>query len=416
MPMKRIFTIIVILLMSGMAVFAQSPDMSLYNQEINRSDATIFDMLDILKMVRDQDMKGIGDFYDNAIKVYIRRLPNFLNNSERLAVEEAARLLFRGLTAEKHTAAAASVWSLVRFFDIAAPQNDGYLMYEGVVCLGQIGAKDYASHLSILLEGYNLRTTTPDILVRGRIQRVVPGIIIALEALLEPVGVRPVFFASIGWYDNEINAIAASSLQVIMDSIPTVIGDIINDIIKDPFNNLTVKNSAWRELLRAQVDDKVKAKVAASVLEVSFAFGVTNYEARMLARNMRISAIETINQMGVEDSSVYPFLERSYREAYETGHTDFDIINLVIRTLSVIKSEEAVDLLTMFLRQLNSKRRSGPWGNIERDIFERVISAIAATETNSTPAIQLLTIIANSSLYTNAEQTRAKSALAALGK
>ena len=412
--MKRIFIIFVILSVSGMAVSAQSPDMSLYNQEINRSDATVFDMLDILKMVKDENLTGIGEFYNNAVRVFIRRLPNFSSNHERLAVEESARLLFRGLAAEKHTAAAASVWSLIRYFDIAAPQNDGFIMYEGIVCMGQIGAKDYASHLSILLEGYNLRTSTPDMLVRGRIHKVVPGIIIALEALNELVGVRPVFFASIGWYDNEVIVVAANSLQNMMNSLHSTVGEVIGDIVKDPFNNANVKNTAWRELLRTQADDKVKAQVAATVLEVSFAFAASNYETRMLLRNMRISAIEIINAMGVEDHSVYAFFERAYREAYETGHTDFDIINLVVRTLGVIKSEEAVDLLTMFLRQLNSKRRSGPWGNVERDIFERVVSAIAATGTKATPTVQLLTIIAHSSLYTNAEQARAKDALAAL--
>jgi len=414
MAMKRIFAIIVILLVSGMAVFAQSPDMSLYNQEINRTDVTVVEILDVLKMVRDDNLTGIGEFYNNAIRVFIRRLPNFSSTHDRLAVEETARLLFRGLTAEKHTAAAASVWSLIRFFDIAAPQNDGYLMYEGVVCLGQIGAKDYASHLSVLLEGYNLRTTTPDILVRGRIQRVVPGIIIALEALSEPVGVRPVFFASIGWYDNEINAIAARSLQVIMDAIPTVIGDIINDIIKDPFNNPHVKNSAWRELLRTQVDNKVKAKVAISVLEESYAFATSNFETRSLLRSMRISAIETINTMGIEDNVVYPYLERAYREAHDSVNTDLEVLLLVIKTLSNAKTDEAVDLLTEFLRQLHSRRRSGSWGSIERDILNVILPAIANTGTKATPTIQLLTVISRSTLYTNAEQAWARNALTAL--
>jgi hypothetical protein len=414
--MKRIFIILVILLSAGMTVFAQSPDVSYYTQEINRSDATIFEILDVLKMVRDENLTGIGEFYNNAIRVFIRRLPNFSGNNDRLAVEEASRLLFRGLTAEKHAAAGASIWYLVRYFDIAAPQNDGYLMYEGIVSLGQIGAKDYASHISVLLEGYNLRTTTPDILVRGRIQRVVPGIIIALEALLEPVGVRPVFFASIGWYDNEINAIAARSLQVMMDAIPTVIGDIINGIIKDPFNNVNVKNAAWRELLRTQVDNEVKAKVAISVLEESYSFATSNFETRSLLRNMRISAIETINAMGIEDNVVYAYLERAYREAHDSVNTDLEVILLVLKTLSNAKTDEAVDLLTEFLRQLHSRRRSGSWGTVERDLLNVILPAIANTGTKATPTIQLLTIMSRSTLYTNAEQAWARNALTTLGQ
>ena len=87
---------------------------------------------------------------------------------------------------------------------------------------------------------------------------------------------------------------------------------------------------------------------------------------------------------------------------------------MVIRTLSNAKTDEAVDLLTEFLRQLHSRRRSGSWGTVERDILNIILPAIANTGTKATPTIQLLTVMSRSSLYTNAEQSWARDALAAL--
>ena len=415
--MKTTFILIVILLLFGtLPVFAQQgPDMSFYISEYNRSDATIFDMLDILRMVKDEQLTGIGDFYQNAIRVYIQRLPNFSNNRFRLAIEEAARLILQGLAAEKHTAAAPQIWFFIQYFDISQPPNDGFLMYEALVAMGKVGGKDYTQYIIDILEGYNARPTT-DIEVKGRVERVMAGIISALEDLCDPSGVKPVFFASIGWYDTEIKKLASVSLIRTMEALGDVISDVISEIILDHFNLPPVKIAAWEELLRAHVSNSAKSKVATSAIEASYTFVATSRESQNTLRFMRMSAIDTIRVVGVEDDRVYPFLERTYREAFDTPNTDFEVIVTVVRALSGVKTEEAVDLLIEFLRGLHSRKRSGPWGVVERDIMAIVIPAIGSTGTQSRSAIQLLTVISTSSVYTNAEQNWARNALAVLRK
>lgn len=408
--MKRAFLPIIILLAAGVA-FAQQPavDMTFYTQEFNRTGATVFELLDILQAVRDENQQGIGSFYNNAARVFLNRLPNFASNRERIAVEECSRIILRGIAAEKNTESAQFVWNLLQYYDIAHQQNDGYLMYEAFVTLGQIDAKDYANNLANYLYHFN-DSATPEFQTKIKIHRVVPGIINALEALHEPVGVKPVFFASIGWYDTDVKEVASTALPNIM-SDP---GEIISEIIRDPFNGPIVKNTAWQEMLRTKANNASKAKVAAVALETSYTFIAPSRESQSVLRAMRMSAIDTIRLMGVEEEAVYAFLERTYREAFDTPYTDFEIITLVVRTLASVKTEESVDLLTEFLRGLHSRRRSGPWGISERDIMQIIIPALANTETKSRLTIQLLTVIQNSSMYTNAEQTWARTALSKL--
>ena len=415
-PMKRTFIFVVIFLLIGMTVSAQGLDISFYIQEYNRSDATVFSMLDLLKAVRDEQRADNENWYYNAITVFIQKLPNFLGSArERYAIEECSKILFRGLAEEKNTTAAYQVWQLLQFYNISSYQNDGFMMFEAIVTLGQINARDYLVPLADLLTYYNERSAT-DAHSKTRMQRVVPALFAALETLDDIYGVRPIFFASIGWYDNSINAMASESLNRLMNSLGEVINEVIIGIIKDPFNFPRAKNAAWQELLRTQVSDSSKAKVAVAALEASYTFAAQSYEGRTLLRTMRMTAFDTVRTMGVEDDIVYAFLERAYREAFDTPNTDFEEIILVVRTLTAIKTESAVDLLTEFLRWAHARRQSGPWGHTERELIYVLTQAIGSTGTQSRTALQLLFTISRSTMYTEAEQEWANKALAELTK
>jgi len=412
--MKVTIIFIIISLFVGLpAIAQQGPDMSFYIEEYNKSDTTVADMLDILRMVRDENLTGIGSFYNNAIRVYIQRLSNFTDPRYRLQVEEAARLILRGLGAEKHTESAPFIWSLIQYFDIAYNENDGYLMSEALISMGQAGGKSYATNIADILQRYN-DSSSADTLVKSRIQIVAPAAIKALELLCESIGVKPVFFASVGWYDPWIKTEASNALVTMMETLGEVIGDIVSDIIRDHFNLPDIKLAAWQGLLRAQVANSVKSKVAVVAIESSYTFAATTRESQNILVMMRMSAIDTIRLMGVEDDHVYAFLERVYREAYNSPSTDFETIVQVVRTLTALKTDEAVELLTEFLRGLHTRKRSASSTVIDRNIMSIIIPALGSTGTQSRAVIQLLTVISSSSMYTQAEQTWARNALSAL--
>ena len=410
--MKKALIITIILLLAGMTASAmETPvDMSFYTEEINRTDATIFDLLDVLEAVRNEGQIGIGDFYHGALKTMFNKLPNFNTNHERQAVQDSSRIILRGLAAEKHTEAGPQVWALINEFDVVQDYNDGLLMTEALITLGEIDAQDYVPHIILRLENFNADQTA-DQQMRRKIQMGVTGCISALEALKDPAGVKPVFYASIGWYDPGIRAVAAAALLNIMEDPGITIGEII----LDHFNNPDVKMAAWNVMLRTKASDESKAKVAAKAVEASYTYITPTVEEQRVLRDLRISAFDTIRRTGlVADDSVYPYLERSYRESLNTPYPDTEMMKLVVSTLSAIGDEESVALLTQFLRELHSRRRSGPWGDTEREMMQIIIPAIAVTGTKYRLAIQLLSTIQRSSSYTGAEQNWAGSALRVL--
>jgi hypothetical protein len=394
-----------------MTIFAQSSDLSYYTEEYNRPGATVVDRLEVLEAVREADLTGIGEFYHNALRVLLSRLPDIRTRDERVAADASARIIAQGIAAERYIDAAPELWLLVQNFDVVRDFNDGLVMQDALIALGQVGAKDYVPHITLRLNNFNSDHTS-DAETRRRMQRGVVGAINALETLQEPAGFRPVFFASIGWYDLAIRTIASVALPNIMEDP----GEIISEIIRDPSNNPIVKYEAWREMLRTRAPDESKARVAAVALETGWAFVTANIDFQRNLRNMRLSAIDTIRLLGVADESVYANLERSYRNSFVAAVTDFEEIRRTVGALSASGSDEAVNLLLGFLRELHGRRRIGPWGSRERQVLQMVIPALGASGTQSQAVSQLLTTIQRSSDYTGAEQGWAREALRMLGQ
>jgi hypothetical protein len=407
--MKRIaITILVILI--GMTVFAQSRNMAYYTEEFNRTGATFSGRLHILENVRSENLTGIGDFYHDALKTLLIKIPDIKTREDWEANETSARMICQALAAEKYAAAAPDIWSLVQYFDIIRDVNDGLAMQEALVAMGQTGDKTYVPHIVLVLDDLNTQQT-PDVETRRRIQRAVAGSVNALEALHEIDGYRPVFFAYVGWYDSTIKTMAYNALPNIVDDP----GEVISEIIRDTSNIPSVKLRAWQEMLRTNAPDSSKAKVAAVALELGWGYPTSNTALQRDSKTMRMSAIDTIRLLGVEDNSVYVNLDKSYSNNFINNVPDYDEIRKTIDALSVIKTDNAVELLLKFLRELNDRRRSGVWGNKERQCMQLVIPALGATGTQSQEVMLLLTTIQRSQDYTGAEQGWARDALRQLG-
>jgi len=404
--MKR--TIIIFLLFFfGMTIFAQN--MSYYKDELERPDSSFRERLEVLEVIRDAKMTGIGEFYHDALKLLLLKTPDVKTREDREANDASARIICQGLAAEKYNAAAADLWQAVLTFDIIHDINQGLPMQDALTAVGEVGGKEFLPHIILRLDDFNTNILS-DVESRRRVQRAVVGCINALEALHEAEGFRPVFFASIGWYDPSIKSMASVALPNIVDDP----GDIIIGIIEDTSNTPPIKYEAWREMLRTRAPDSSKAKVAAAALNTGWYYSTQNATFQRNLREMRMSAIDTIRMLGVADNSVYANLDRSYTNNFINNVPDYNEINKTLNCLSVIATDEAVQLLLKYLRELNLRRRGGPWGNKERQMLQWVIPSIGATRTQSQDVILLLTTIQRSSDYTSVEQGWARDALAAL--
>jgi len=405
--MKRIL-ITVFLCFFGMTVFAQ--DMSYYTNDYMRLDGSFAERLLVLETVNEAGITGVGEFYHEALKFLILRVPDIKDTTEQDAAEKSAVILSQGLGAEKLTAAAPELWQTAVIFDVARNANEGSAMQAALIAIGQVNGTDFLPQIVQRLNDYNTQTyINPE--ARRRVQMAVIGCINALEALHDISGFRPVFFVSVGSYDPAVSQIANLALPNIVDDP----GDVISEIIVDPSNNPYVKLTAWREMLRTKAPNSSKAKVAAVALSTGWLYATSTPSFREHLRDMRKSAIDTIRQFGISDNSVYTNLERSYNTNFNTNQPDYDEIMLTLNALAAVSSDEAVDLLTKFLRELHNRRRSGPWGDKERRIFQWLISCLGVTGTKSEDVSLLLSTIQRTSDYTPYEQGLARDARTRLG-
>jgi len=405
---RKIITILVFFI--GMAVFAQNTDLSFYTEELNRTGSTFLDRLHVLENVRDLKLTGIGEFYHGALKALINKIPDIKNKEDWDANENAARIALQALAVEKYAPAAPEIWTLVQYFDIAYEVNDGGAMQDAIIALGQTGDQDYVYHIVLVLDDCNTHQT-PDFESRRRIQRAASGCIISLEAMHAIEGYRPVFFAYIGWYDPSIRNMAHEALPRIVDDP----GEVITEILRDNTNSSNVKLRAWQEMLRTNAPDSSKAKVAAVALEMGWSYPTSNTALQRDSKLMRLSAIDTIRLLGVADDSVYINIDKSYRNSFVSNNPDYEEIKKTIDALSAVKTDEAVALLTSYLRDLNERRRGGVWGGKERQVMQWIVPALGATGTQSPDARMILTTIQGSQEYTGAEQGWARDALRQLG-
>ena len=405
---RKIITILVFFI--GMAIFAQSQDLSYFTEELNRTGATFLDRLHVLENVRDLNLTGIGEFYHGALKTLLNKIPDIKNKEDWDANENTARIALQALAVEKYAPAAPEIWALVQYFDIAHEENDGLAMQDGILALGQTGDQDYVYHIVLVLDDCNTHQT-PDFESRRRIQRAASGCIISLEAMHAIEGYRPVFFAYIGWYDPSIRNMAHEALPRIVDDP----GEVITEILRDNTNSSNVKLRAWQEMLRTNAPDSSKAKVAAVALEMGWSYPTSNTALQRDSKLMRLSAIDTIRLLGVADDSVYINIDKSYRNSFVSNNPDYEEIKKTIDALSAVKTDEAVALLTSYLRDLNERRRGGVWGGKERQVMQWIIPALSATGTKSPDARVILIAIQNSQEYTGVEQSWARDALRQLG-
>jgi len=401
--MKRII-ISLCLCFFGMTVFAQN--MSYYTNEYMRPDGSFSHRLIILETIRQEGISGIGEFYHDALKFLLLRAPDIRDRTERDAAEKSAIILCQGLGAEKFTNAAPELWHTAEVFDVVRDANDGNTMQAALIALGQVNGKDFLPQIVQRLNNYNAQTYR-NAETRRRVQMAVIGCIYALESFRDISGYRPVFFTSNGSYDTSVKQIARDALPNIVDDPGEIISAIIIDASSDP----SVKLLAWNEMLRTRAPDSSKAKVAAAALSTGWIYTTSNRNFVANLSSMRKSAIDTIRQVGVADNSVYDFLERSYSRNFISNSPDYDEIMLTLNALAAVGSDEAVELLMKFLRELNDRRRIGPWGNKETQVFQWVVSCLGATRTQSSEARLLLNRIQHSSDYTPREQTRAGDAL-----
>jgi hypothetical protein len=321
------------------------------------SAATNTAQLDILKSMAEAKLAGAGEFYAQALRRLLTELPNVKGSTERNAAEQQALILAALLGAERYTPSASDLWQLVETFD--AP----LVKAEALMSLGRIRATNYLPQVIRILNNTNVAPTAD----RLNGERVAFGAIIALEKFQHPSGFVPVFLAGTGWYSNRIRDQAFKSLSFIAtDPTPFML-----EIIKGTAYSYDVKLVALQTMEAADAAGQSKAQVALAALDGGWKAATNDSTQKSTLASMRKLALRMLTNNKTTETSVYPLLERSYTQAYDTEEQ-----LLAIDAFAAMKSEESARRLSAYLSTLNGRWKQSAIRQEDERIVRALIPAI----------------------------------------
>ena len=386
--MKKFIFLVLLLAGSAVLSFAASEEVQVYEYLYNAASSNSA-QLDILQNMSEARLDGAGEFYSKALRKLVSEYKNIKSVTEKNAADEQAILLSALLGAEKYSEAASDLWLVVEGF--ATP----LVKAEALMALGKIRATAYLPQVIRVLEGINTSPTAD----RLNGERIAFGAIISLEKYQDPSGYLPVFFASTGWYSDRIKSQAIKSLPLIADD-PT---PFMMDVVKGSGYDYPTKYGALKTIEASKVGNKDKANVAVVAFAEGWRGSTSNVQLRTTLADMRKMAIGMINRYKTDDESVYPLLERSYTEGFDSQEKLSSIA-----TLASLGTDESARRLSKFLMDLNAKRLSDNIRQEDEQMVRAIIPAIGQTGRNvGRPAL----VAVGSSNWTPAVKTLADNAI-----
>jgi len=357
--MKKLSFIFVLIINAAVVGFAAQEDVDVYTYLYNAA-LTNSAQLDILQNMSEARLSGAGEFYAKALRKLLSEYKNIKTVTEKMAADEQAILLSSMLGTEKYTQAASDLWLVVEGF------TTPLVKAEALMALGKIRAINYLPQVIRVLESLNTSPTAD----RLNGERIAFGAIIALEKYQDPSGYLPVFFASIGWYSERIKNQALKSLPLIAkEPAPYML-----DVVKGAGYDYPTKYAALKTIEASKVDNKDKVSVAVAAFTEGWRGSSSDVQLKITLADMRKMAIKMINRYKTNDASIYPLLERSYSYGYDMQEK-FE----AVAALASLGTDEAAQLLSKFLMELNNKRLNDNIKQEDEQMVRAIIPALGKT-------------------------------------
>jgi hypothetical protein len=304
--------------------------------------------------------EGIADsasFFADALKTLLLQKPDTRTVLEKRALEEAIRVIAEQISQQQYAEASLDLWRTVESFSNPLIKSDA------LSALGAIGATDYLARIIRVLEQNNLYPTQP----REDGERIAYGAITALGHFGDASAYMPVFVASKGWYSQWIKNYATETL-------PSIASDPAEALVKGISNTLYSYQTRYEALValdESTASDELKSQGALYGLSEGWTHLPANSRDVVTIRKR---AIAMISKYGVAEDQAYTLLRRSYQEAY-----DMEEQFAVVSTLSHIASDQAVNLLTSFIYDINEKQRYGSLQGTDERLIRALIPALRET-------------------------------------
>ncbi len=230
-------------------------------------------------------------------------------------------------------------------FTVVRDAKDPYLKSEAILALGEIGAAQYASSISLILKKLNL--------YRGEDvqadEAIAYSCIKALERFKDPVGYIPILFASTAGYSRKVKTAAEEALAVIMDD-PS---EILIQFIRNE-SSFKMKLEGLKYTLVSSAPDNRKVEVAIEALRQGLINKPRDMDEETYLRELRSKALETLILLKAQDIKAIRLAEQILYMNVQASEKVY-----AIEALSGFSNTEAVKALIRYLTYQNNRQQSG---------------------------------------------------------
>lgn len=316
--------------------------------------------------------------------------------TEKKQMIKLAKLVVRELGELKATSSAPLVYEIIKITD------DPLLKADAIVALGNMRAVKYVDDIAFILRNNNMRPLegSSDVEFESKVSY---SCIAALDRFKSIEGYSPVFFASIGWYDQRVRFFADKVLKTIVENpVESLLPIIIN-------GNNREKEKALKEVSVCKAPSEDKNRAALEALKQGFENLPENLTDGLVLTAIRKNAIKVLyvnRSKNVED--VY-FLSQSVTKGY-----DFEEKAYGIRTLALNNTDEAIEALSRILADFNQRNADGVGITYEEEnVIREIIDALGSSGKQS--ALGVLSEVQFSG-YTNSIIRKSKEAIKKLNE
>jgi HEAT repeat protein len=387
--MKK-FIVLLLVSQCAFSLFGQSDSLDYYADRFKRA-TSVEEQLNVLRVVSSENIDDSASFFGDALKRLLWVRPDVRTLKEKIAFEESLRIIMDQISQQQYTEAAPDLWRVMERFSNPIIKSDA------LITLGAIGATDYLNLIIHFLDQNTLYPTYS----REDGERLAYGAISALGSFGDASAYMPVFAAANGWYSTWLKTYAEETLEKLAEDPSEELIKGLNGI----FYSYQVRYQALIALDESSASDESKSQGAQAALKAGWTYSPLNSKEAVLTRKR---AITMLGEYGdVSDDQVYALLRRSYTQSY-----DLEERFAVVKTLSQLATDEAVQMLVSFIADISDSHRYGTL----RDTEERLIRALipALHETGSSEGDSVLKEITlvdwTSNIHELARQTISDSA------
>ena len=336
---KRLFLFTIILLSTQLFAGDRS---EVWSRMYKRSVSQELKLSVMLNIVELNDRGMIPLLEEILSEDIIANLDNKRSVNEEKTFIDITTLVVKELGELKSKNSAALVYNIVK------ETKDPLLKADAIMALGNMRADDYINDIAFILKSLNMRPTQGAKSDIDAEAKVAYGSIAALDRFKNIEGYSPVFFASVGWYDQRVRFFADKVLKTIVENPIEALIPILED------GSLADKTKAVKEVAACNAPALDKSSAAQIALRQGFDNIPETIQEGMALTTLRKDAIKVLySNKSVEPKDV-SFLTQSLKDG-----SDLEEKIYAIRTLGLNGTDEAIEALTTVLSNFNERNISG---------------------------------------------------------